>query len=663
MTDGLALLSTGLLDYASLRPEQLQPALEHLLDANLTALARIVTDHGQSPGWDDLVLAVERLDQRLEDHFHSLVPLVYEGEQWALAVDACNGLLLDWNRRKHEHPGLYEAYQRLDKAALDVEQRVVLSRIFRGFRLGGFQLGTTERTQLRETDAAIAALEQQFMANLNNARDGWSHLLSDEAQLSGLSDAHRQRLRKRASEAGLDGWWVDLGETTVELILERADDRALRELIYRASTTLATDRGRDQANDNVPVLRALLRLRHERARLLGLANAAEQGLELKAARTTLEVEAFLEGLIKGCRPRLQADLRILQARASQQGFTAIQPWDFAYLSRCIRDEATANLGVLDRFALEGALSVFWRRHERLFGIRLSPCAASAWHPDVRVLEVTEDDRLLGYIYLDLHERPGKLPWPYCYPMRQRHEDTDGTLTVPTALVSCCFGHGADLSHTDLCKVFHECGHAMHQLLVNNRHRLLNRTVPSMLGPDGCEFVGMLTEQWCWSAPVLQEIIAATPQTIQVSQEQLRQWLSARRRLQAVTEARQLRLAWFDFIAHRDDAVRHDLRSLARRASEYVGLPESLAQDGFAESFDYLVTGYEAGYYSYKWAQAHAIDAFTRFEQDGVDQRAVAQDLRRKIIAKGGLRDLSASFDAFVGRSVSFQAYQRWHEPA
>lgn len=141
MTHPFVFLPGGLLDYASLRPEQLEPAVRQIHDANLTALERIVADQAHVPGWNDLVLAIERLDQRLEDTFHSLVPLAYEGGGWADAVSACHGLLGDWKRRKHECPGLLQAYQRIDEATLDTEQRVVLSRILRDFRLGGFQLG------------------------------------------------------------------------------------------------------------------------------------------------------------------------------------------------------------------------------------------------------------------------------------------------------------------------------------------------------------------------------------------------------------------------------------------------------------------------------------------------------------------------------------------
>ncbi|MBC3452070.1 oligopeptidase A [Pseudomonas mosselii] len=664
MTHPFVFLHGRLLDYASLRPEQLEPAVRQIHDANLTALERIVADQAHVPGWNDLVLAIERLDQRLEDTFHSLVPLAYEGGDWADAVGACHGLLGEWKRRKHECPGLLQAYQRIDQATLDTEQRVVLSMLLRDFRLGGFQLEGAERAQLRATEAAITGLERQFMSNLRSARSAGARLLTDESQLSGLDGQQRQRLRDNAEEEELDGWLVDLGETTVEAILESADDRSLRAWVYRASRSLATD----PEHDNAQVMQALLRLRHERAQLLGLANAAEVGLELKAARTTREVETFIDSLIEENRPRLQADLEELQERAGQLGMGTLEPWDIAYLTRQLRDDAVAGLHLRDRFPLDTALTALRELHERLFDIRMVPHAVAGWHADVQVLEVREQGSVLGYIYLDLHARPGKLSWPYCYPMRQRHVDADGALTLPTILLSCSFAHGTDgstshLGHSDLCKLHHEFGHALHQILVTHRHRRLNRTLPAILGPDSCEFVGILFEQWCWSAPALQGVTTLMADTAPVPLEALRRWLASRRRLRGVAEAEKLRRAWFDFVAHRDRDARLDLQDLARQASHLVGLPAAFVQERFAESFDYLVTGYEAGYYSYKWAQVHAIDVFTRFEAQGVDQREVARLMRRELMTKIALRGLSASFNAFVGRGLSLAAYRDWHQPA
>ena len=667
MNNSLAMLANGLLDYPSLQPEQLEPTFMSLRDANVAELEHLIAEHGQAPGWDTFVLAIDRLDLRLEDLFHSLVPLNYESEEWAVAIAACNQLLLDWTRHKHEHPALHEAYLRLDMAEMDEERRAVLKLILRDFRYAGHGLAGSEHNQLRITEQAIAGLEQQFMTNLIEARNAWVYLLADEARLAGLPTRERDRLATKARARGEPGWLVDLDESTVEVILAWADERALREMVYQASRRLASDLGEDASQDNLPVLQALLRLRHERAQLLGLANAAELGLEVKDARTTAQVEGFIKELMEQNRQRLEEDLKALQVLADELGIDEVAPWDVAYLSRQLRTQGNEALeaSLRERFPLDATLQGLWQLQERVLGIRIAPVSVAGWHPDVQVLEVSEGETPLGHIYLDAYERPGKLPWPYSYPMCQRHVHADGTVTLPVALLSCCFervpGQGSpNLSHEDLCKLFHEAGHAVHQLLVTNQHRRLNRTATSELGPDTCEFVGTLLEQWCWSATTLFALPQPSMGEVPVPLPRMQQWLANKRRLQAVKEAEQLRLCWFDFLAHRDPQARQDLRHLAISTTRQVGLPEAFTQDRFAEGFDYMVTGYEGGYYCYKWAQVHAIDAFTAFEATDADDQVLGRRMRREILAKGGLRRMTASFNAFAGRPLSLAAYAGWH---
>lgn len=667
MNHGLARIAHGLLDYPSLRPEQLQPAFLSIRDANVAALEQIIEHSDPAPGWDSLVLAVEQLDQRLEDLLHMLVPLVYESQAWAVEVDACNQLLLDWARYKHEHSRLYEAYQRLDPAQLDDERQAVLKLILRAFRHAGHGLGAGARKQLHTTEQAIVGLEQQFMSNLIQTREAWTCLVPHEARLAGLPGVERDRLAVKAAAQGQAGWLLDLDERTVQVVLEWADARDLRKEVYQASRQLACDLGGNYAMDNGPVLQALLRLRHERARLLGLANAAQLSLEAKDSRDTSQVEAFINALIQQNSARLQEELKAMQVLGSELGIEALAPWDVAYLGRKLRLQGNEAIdaSLRERFPLGSVLQGLWQLHEQVLGVRIVACDVAGWHPDVQVLEVMDGHARLGHIYLDAYQRPGKLPWPYSYPMRQRHVEADGVVTLPAVLLSCCFelqpGQVTpNLDHADLCKLFHEAGHALHQLLVTNQHRRLNRTATSALGADACEFVGTLLEQWCWSAPALLALPQPETGAPPVSLPQMQQWLAGKRRFQAVAEAEQLRLCWFDLVAHCDDRARHDLRQLAIAATQQVGLPQAFAQDRFAEGFDYMVTGYEAGYYCYKWAQVHAIDAFSAFEAADADHRALGRRLRDEILAKGGMRRMTASFNAFAGRPMSLEPYARRH---
>ncbi|AIR88939.1 oligopeptidase A [Pseudomonas cremoricolorata] len=650
-------------DYPSLDPYAVQQAFAERCVAQRSALAALLAEHSQVPAWSTLVAAVEALDRQVQDLFHSLVPLAYEGEQWAVSVDNCYQQLRDWELHKYQSAELYQAYLVIDGAVLEPAQRVLLARILEDFQRNGAALAPLQRQQLQQTDRAIAALEQQFLTNLDNARDAWSLLLDDNARLAGVPEAEQARLAARAQARGDSGWLIELNDTTVETLLCWADERDLREQVYRAQHTLACDLGTDPQLDNGPVLVALLRLRHERAQLLGAEDALALSLRNKDAKGQAEVEAFLTTLLDDNRPRVQADLEALQAEAVRQGLDELQPWDVAYLSRCLNSAEDDQLDARLRqgFPLESALEGLYALYERLFGLTLTPIETAAWQPDVQALQVSEAGVVLGHIYLDAYERPGKAAWPYSYPMRARHVLAQGSASLPLALISCSFerplaGTSAYLTHLDLCKLFHEFGHAVHQVLAANDQRRLNRIDVATLGADHVEFVGTVLEQWCWSAHTLQQLHRPQAGEPKASLEDLEQWLASKRRWQAVDEARRLRRAWFDVHAHSGSAARQDVRALAVAANQAAGLPETFAHERFAESFDYLVTGYDAGYYCYAWAQAHAIDAFTRFEQAPADEAGMGRELRQEILSQGAVRSMTASFEAFMGRPLSLQAY-------
>lgn len=663
MTDSPLPSLHGLFDYPSLDPVAVQQAFAERCVAQRSALADILAERAQAPEWNTLVAPIEALDQQLHDLFHSLVPLAYESEPWAVSIDNCYQQLNDWQQYKHQSADLHQAYLALDSAALDPAQRVVLTHILADFQRNGAALAPAQRRQLAATEAAIGALEQQFLSNLNAARDAWSLLLDDNARLRGVPVADQARLAGHAQARGDHGWLIELDETSVDSVLRWADDRDLRAQVYRAAQTLCSDLGADPQLDNDPVLQALLRLRHERAQVLGASDAVALSLGNKDAASQAEVETFVGTLMSDNQARLQVDLAALQAEAERQGLDTLAPWDVAYLSRSLAsiEEQQLDARLRTGFPLDAVLEGLFALYQRLFGVTLTPVASAAWHTHVQLLQVSEGGQPLGHIYLDAYQRPGKAPWPYSYPMRARHVQADGTCSLPLALISCSFEHPQDgaparLQHAELCKLFHEFGHALHQVLAGNDHRRLNRTDVLTLGADHSEFVGTLLEQWCWSAQTLQQLQRPEPGAPVASLEDFEQWLASKRRWQAVDEARRLRRAWFDLQAHSDISARHDLRALAVAANQAAGLPEAFAQERFAESFDYLVTGYDAGYYCYAWAQAHAIDAFTRFEQDPVDEGVLGRHLRQEILSKGALRSMTASFQAFMGRALSLQAY-------
>lgn len=658
MTAAFALMDNCvLLDYSKLDVGQLEPAFKELFEHSVTVLEDLVRDHAASPAWDTFVLPIELLDQQLEDTFHALTPMASVSIEWAAAVGACDQLLQTWTRTKLGNKQLLDGYRRLEAEATNADQRLILAQILRQFHLAGSALAPAELEQLQKTDAAISALEQQFLANLDTARGSWTCTLTERAALAGLPDAALDAL---ADDGG--HWQLDLRETTVTTILAYADDRALREKVYRAAASLASSLG-DPGLDNAPVLQALLRLRQERAQLLGRDNAASMAAWVNHDYSVAEVEALLAQLAQRAQTKAKEELHLLAHLAREQGIDELGAWDLAYFAQQARrtDGTDAEQIMAAYFPLQETLKGIYQLLEREFGIRATSINALSWDSKVQALHFYIDGEQLGYIYLDLFGRPLKAPWPYFYPMRPRHVDNHTTL--PVALVSCCLEPGEGqaepmLTHEDLCKLLHEFGHALHQILADNSHRRLNRVAIDALGVDGCEFVGKFFEQWCWSASTLHILSRHVQTGQQASLQQVQNWLHSRSSWQAVSQAQQLRLSLFDFVAHCEVTAHRDLRQLAMAATRRTGLLTMHDEEAFIESFDYLVTGYEASYFGYKLAEAYALDAFEHYLTAPPGQQPPAQCVLEELLAPAGKRSLSASLQAYLGRPPSLNAYLR-----
>ncbi|MCO7565275.1 M3 family metallopeptidase [Pseudomonas sp. S 311-6] len=668
-----------LLDYARLEVEHLEPAFRQIAEDNRRELQTILASAATFPTWDNLVMAIERLDLRIEDRFKMVVPCAQRDDGWAAAVNDCHAHLSAYRDEKEAHaPLLLKAYSQVSRGDLDAEQEATLASILEELRLAGAALPEPERQQLVRTQEAIRGLEDTFLDNLSASRKDGVLLIVDPGELAGIPEQTLVTLADKArtatsddvpdetlaaiTENGRKGWLVTLDDTTVTALLKHADNRSLRETVYRRGSTLASDQAAKTGWDNAKVLQALVRLRHEKAQLLGFENAMVLSLQSKSAQTVDEVEAFLGALAEQARPALKQQAIALVHLAETQGMGRLQPWDQAYLASRLheREAQDPEQDMLAYFPLPGVLASLQAWAARLFGITLEDQGNVAWHPDVQLWKVTQAGSTLGYIYIDAFARPGKPDWAFAFPMRSRHEDPETGTTLPIVALSCAYPRHEDdqptlLGHLDLCKLFHEFGHCLHQVLMGNAQRRLNSI--EHLGRDASEFVGKVLEQWCWSPQTLQCLSRHFEHGGQASLEKVERWLRAKRKQQLSTLAKDLRLALFDILLHRAADTPIDVRKIAGLASSRVMVLPGQDDERYPEAFDYLVTGYDASYYGYLWAEVHALDIFARFEAQGVDDARLGQRLREEILAPGALRSMSASLEAFLGRPLSHEAYR------
>lgn len=654
--------------YAAIRLEHLQPAIEQIIRDNRVALDAIILSQRQLPTWDDLVMAVDALDARLNQAMNIIITLHARGSEWNAAVDACWLLTKAHAQEKWQNTALFERYEHLAASAHGVNfspaRKVSLQQALKKFRLSGARLPAAQRARVLDIQSTLRTLQMRFFDNLGAATRAWGLLISDPARLRGVGALERAAMAEKARERGLEGWWVTLEEASCSAILEQAEDRDLRQQVYTAYHSRACDL--DAAPDNGLLLSELTALRHEHARLLGFANAAELSLQTKTVGSTAQVVAFLHDLVRQSKPLLARQKQRLLAYCLEHGMGELQPWDVAYCTQQSRQHplALSAQAFREYFCFERVLQALVDLAGTLFNVQLRPSQAlQTWHPDVRAYEAYQDHALIGYLYVDALSREGKDDYVWTLRLWNRHVDAEGRFHKAAAVLVSSAQRGADgapalLTHLDLRKLYHEFGHCLHQLLVTTTdYRLADL---DSLGQDGLELVSELLERWCWSAEYLVTIAAHYQSGQALAPSLLQGFLEHAREQESLTLTRDLVRALFDMHLHLHPDETRSLQQLFKDTHAQVS-PWPLADfERPASAFDHLVSGYEAGYYSYLWSRVYAIDAFERFEREGVLNPATGRAMLQTLVAPGTLRPMSENFEAFRGRALSPLPFLTWN---
>jgi oligopeptidase A len=503
-----------------------------------------------------------------------------------------------------------------------------------------------------------------------DATNAWTKHITSEDALAGLPDSAKALARQQARERGLEGWLLTLDMPSYLPVLKFADDRELRSEVHEAYVTRASDQGPNAGQwDNSATMDRILALRHERAQLLGFANYAELSLAPKMARSTDEVMHFLNDLAVRCAPQARRELEELRSFARDHGGAAdLEPWDLAYWSERLRQHRyqISDEELKPFFPVERVLSGMFAVAERLFGVRIEQRpGVDTWHPDVRFYEVLEaDGRLRARFYLDPYARPKKRGGAWmdvaANRMRTRHRDQ-----LPVAHLVCNFsppveGHPSLLSHDEVETLFHEFGHGLH-------HMLTRVPYPPVAGINGVpwdavELPSQFLENWCWARESL-DLIAGHWETGAPLPDDLYQRMLAARNFQSAMQAvRQLEFALFDFRMHLEydpnNADGHIYRIL-NAVRDHVAVLKPPAFNRFAHGFTHIFSGgYAAGYYSYKWAELLAADAFSLFEEKGAFDADAGHAFLTNVLEKGGSADAMDLYVAFRGREPTIDALLR-----
>jgi oligopeptidase A len=657
--------------FGAIQPEHAGPALEQVLAQNRAELEALLAR--PDTDWDQLITPLEEMGERLGRVWGPVSHLfgVQATAEWRQAYNAGLPRITEYGLELSQSEPLYQAYRALAEspgfAGLSATRRKVIEDALRDFRLSGIALPAEQKARFKAISLRLSELQARFEENLMDAIAAWSHHVTDTTQLAGMTEAARQAAAAKARAQGLDGWLLTLDFPSFDAVITYADHRPLRELIYTAYATRASDQGPQAGQfDNTPLMNEILALRDEEARLLGFENFAELSLATKMAESPAQVETFLLDLARRARPRAQAELETLKAFARERdGLTDFQPWDSSYYAEKLKEQ---TLGLSDEmlkpyFPAAQVIQGLFDLVQRLYGIRIEALGGiPTWHPDVSTYALKDEQgQRFGLFYLDPYAREHKRSGAWMDECVSRRRGPQG-IQHPAAYLTCNFtpplpGQPALLTHDEVLTLFHEFGHGLHHLLT----RVDEAAVSGIRGVawDAVELPSQFMENWAYDPATLRSF-ARHHQTGEPMPDELIARLRASRSFQAgLATLRQVEFALFDLRLHTRHAPEgaRILETLQAVRAE-VAVLQPPAWNRMPCSFGHIFAGgYAAGYYSYKWAEVLSADAFAAFEETGFDPATGAR-FRDTVLAQGGSRDAMELFIEFRGRKPSLEPLLR-----
>jgi oligopeptidase A len=655
--------------FMRIRAEHVEPAVRELLSANRARIEELAAL--AAPTFATVVEPLEELHHRTSRAWSPVSHLnaVLNSEALRASYNACLPLLSAYQTDLAQSEPLYRAYRSIAEqqgAALAPVQRQLLEHAVRDFRLAGVGLPADRKERFKTAMLELAQLQAKFEENVLDATNAWSRPVAHLEELRGLNEMLIEQARRRAEEQHKPGWILRLDQPTYVAVVTDAENAQLRRDFYEAWSTRASDRGPTTGRwDNSQVMEEILRRRHEVARLLDFPNYAQYALATRMAHSVDEVLGFLHELAAAARAAAQAEFAELERFAGRR----LEAWDVAFYAERLQRERfrVSQEELRPYFPLPRVLAGLFEVAERLFGVRIQERhGAPVWHEDVRFFDLTTAAGApIGSFYLDAYARPHKRSGAWMDECVGRKQLASGA-ALPVAYLVCNFlppGHErpALLTHDDVVTLFHEFGHGLHHLLTRVDY-------PSIAGINGVawdavELPSQFLENYAWHPQVLQGISGHFQSGAPLPADQQQRLIATRSFHAGLSMMRQLEFALFDFRLHSEYSPGHGGRilELLREVRSEVAVVPVPEWNRFANSFGHIFAGgYAAGYYSYKWAEVLAADAFAAFAEKGVFDQATAQHFLEAILSRGGSRDALEAFIDFRGRRPDVRPLLKQH---
>ncbi|KVO77355.1 oligopeptidase A [Burkholderia ubonensis] len=673
---------SGLPRFGEIRPEHVTPALDTLL-AEANRAVDAASASATPATWADVVEAVERATEPLGRAWGVVGHLnaVADTPELRAAYGENLPRVTEFWSSVGQNLALYEKYKAIaasaEYATLSVERKKILDNALRDFRLSGAELPEDQKPRFAELQEQQAALSKAFSDHVLDATNAYAYVAQDEAELAGLPGDAIEAAREAAQKDGKDGWKFTLHFPSYFPVLQYADNRALRETLYRAYATRASELGPQYGGgnaewDNTAIVADELKLRREEAQMLGYRNFAEVSLAPKMAESPQQVVAFLEDLATRARPHADQDWDELRAFAAKElGLAELAPWDVAYAAEKLRQQryAFSENEVKQYFPEPAVLKGLFTVTETLFGVRIKADDAPVWHKDVRFFRVeNRDGSLVAQFYLDLYAREGKRGGAWMDDARSRAK-RGSSVQTPVAYLTCNFsapvgGKPACFTHDEVITLFHEFGHGLHHMLT----RVDELGVSGINGVewDAVELPSQFMENFCWEWDVLSSMSSHVDTGATLPRALFDKMIAAKNFQSGLGTLRQIVFSMFDMLLHVDfdPAGAIGVNDFAREINERYHVIPQAPFSRWPNTFSHIFAGgYAAGYYSYKWAEVLSADAYAAFEEaaaagGSVLDAATGTRYRREILEVGGSRPAMDSFKAFRGREPQIDALLR-----
>ena len=670
----------GLPRFDEIRPEHVTPAIETLLNRCKTVVAGLEAPMTDIT-WDNFVTPLDDCTEQLSRAWGIVGHLsaVVDTPELRAAYNENIPRITEFWTSLSQNLVLFKKYKTLRNASsfdsLSPSRQRVIENTLRDFRLGGAELPEDKKKRFAEIQEKTASLSTRFSENVLDATNDFELLIKNVSELSGLPEDILHAAQAAARADNKTGYKFTLHFPSFYPVMQYADNRAIREKMYRANATRASELGTNPEWDNTGNINELLRLRKEEALLLGYPNFAEVSLVPKRARTPDEVIAFLEDLAERARPYAEKDLAELKRFGKDElGIDDLQAWDMAYVSEKLRQKryAFSEQEVRQYFPEPNVLEGLFRLVQTLYSVSILPDTAPVWHKDVKFFRIEKAGKLIGQFYMDLYARPGKRGGAWMDDARSRRMTANG-LQTPVAYLTCNFSSPLEkdgkrqpalFTHDEVMTLYHEFGHGLHHLLTKVDE--LGVSGISGVEWDAVEMPSQFMENFCWEWDVVRHMTSHIDTKEPLPKELFDKMLAAKNYQSGLQMLRQVEFSLADMHLHYDydpdgqKTAQNVLDEIRRKYA--VVIPPAFNR--FLQSFSHIFAGgYAAGYYSYKWAEVLSADVYSAFEEslaDGNDlvSPAMGARLLEEILSVGGSRPAIESFTAFRGRQPTIDALLR-----